>query len=168
MANGRDFALSLPQYGKRERSQYLKDYLLFWVFLIESCDEFIVLMGYSKRIRGTTPEIESAARWLRKNMTTAEQKLWSALKDRQLDGFKFRAQHPVGRFIVDFYCPACRLMIEVDGAIHSTRTDYDVARTDQLKSYGYTVIRFTNDEVIHHLLDVLNSIRQIITSLKLE
>ena len=125
-------------------------------------------MGRSKRIRGTTPEIEAAARWLRKNMTTAEQQLWIVLKDRQLDGFKFRAQHPVGRFIVDFYCPAYRLIIEIDGAVHHTQIDYDIARTEQLESYGYTVLRFTNHEVINHLSDVLHSIHQTITRLKLE
>ena len=125
-------------------------------------------MSRSKRIRGTTSEIEAAARWLRKNMTTAEQKLWAALKDRQLDGFKFRAQHPVGHFIVDFYCPTCRLMIEVDGAVHHTQADYDIARTEQLESYGYRVLRFTNHEVINHLPDVLNTIHQTIIKLKLE
>ena len=125
-------------------------------------------MSRSKRIRGTTPEIEAAARWLRKNMTPAEQKLWAVLKDRQLDGFKFRAQHPVGRFIVDFYCPACRLMIEVDGSAHYSQADYDTARTEQLESHGYKVLRFTNDEVINHLSDVLTTIYQTITKLTSE
>ena len=125
-------------------------------------------MSRSKRIRGTTPEIESAARWLRKNMTPAEQQLWAVLKDRQLDGSKFRAQHPVGRFIVDFYCPACRLMIEVDGSVHDTQADHDKARTEHLKNHGYSVLRFTNDEITNHLPDVLNTIRQTITRLKSE
>lgn len=125
-------------------------------------------MPHSKRIRGTTPEIEAAAKWLRKNMTPAEQKLWAALKDRQLDGFKFRAQHPVGHFIVDFYCPACSLMIEIDGSVHHMQADYDTARTQQLESYGYKVLRFTNDEVINDLADILKTIRQIITKLKPE
>ena len=125
-------------------------------------------MSRSKRIRGTTPEIESAARWLRKNMTPAEQRLWTVLKDRQLNGSKFRAMHPVGRFFVDFYCPACRLMIEVDGSVHDTQTDHDAARTEQLETYGYRVLRFTNDEIINHLPDVLNTICQTITRLKPE
>ncbi|MEM9266894.1 MAG: DUF559 domain-containing protein [Cyanobacteria bacterium P01_F01_bin.13] len=125
-------------------------------------------MSRSKSVRGKTPEIEAAARWLRKNMTTAEQKLWTVLKDRQLDGLKFRAQYPVGRFIVDFYCPACRLMIEVDGSINHAQVDYDTARTEQLESYGYKVLRFTNDEVINHLSDVLTTIHQTITNLKSE
>ena len=125
-------------------------------------------MSRSKRIRGTTPEIESAARWLRKNMTPAEQQLWAVLKDRQLNGSKFRAQHPVGLFIIDFYCPACRLMIEVDGSVHDTQADHDKARTEHLKNHGYSVLRFTNDEITNHLPDVLNTIRQTITRLKSE
>ena len=125
-------------------------------------------MSRSKRMRGTTPEIESAARWLRKNMTPAEQQLWAVLKDRQLNGSKFRAQHPVGLFIIDFYCPACRLMIEVDGSVHDTQADHDKARTEHLKNHGYSVLRFTNDEITNHLPDVLNTIRQTITRLKSE
>lgn len=68
----------------------------------------------TKRIRGTTPDIV-AARRLRQNLTPAEKSLWQALKNRQLNGLKFRCQHPVGLFIVDFYCPQCRLVIELDG-----------------------------------------------------
>ncbi|MEM8809286.1 MAG: endonuclease domain-containing protein [Cyanobacteria bacterium P01_G01_bin.38] len=118
-------------------------------------------MSHQKpRIRGTTPEIEAAARRLRKNPTLAEQTLWTALKNRQLEGLKFRAQHPIGRFIIDFYCPICRLLIEVDGAAHQTQADYDRVRTEQLEAYGYKVLRFTNDEVMNNLPFVLSTIRQ--------
>ncbi|MEO0459000.1 MAG: endonuclease domain-containing protein [Cyanobacteria bacterium P01_A01_bin.114] len=82
------------------------------------------------------------------------------LKDRQLDGLKFRVQHPVGRFIIDFYCPVCRLLVEVDGAVHQTQADYDSARTEQLEAYGYKILRFTNDEVINNLSSVLMTIQQ--------
>jgi len=71
----------------------------------------------TSRIRGTTPEIEAAARRLRRNMTPAEQKLWNALRGKQLDGLKFRAQHPVGPFVLDFWCPARKLVVEVDGGV---------------------------------------------------
>ena len=70
------------------------------------------------RIRGTTPVVEAAARRLRRNMTPAEQKLWGALRNRQLDGLKFRPQHPMGAFILDFWCPARKLVVEVDGGVH--------------------------------------------------
>jgi len=117
------------------------------------------------RIRGTTPEIEAAARRLRRNMTPAERKLWQALRGKKLAGMKFRAQHPVGRFILDFYCPARRLAIEVDGGVHDETLDYDEVRDEVLREYGYRVIRFRNEEimedlslVLERILDVANSI----------
>jgi very-short-patch-repair endonuclease len=112
----------------------------------------------SKRIRGTAPEITAAARRLRLNLTPAEQVLWSALDRRQLHGLKFRCQHAIGSFIVDFYCPQCRLVIELDGAIHDQQIDYDTARTKQLNQYGYKVIRFRNHEVMNNLENVLHRV----------
>ena len=112
------------------------------------------------RIRGTTPEIEAAARCLRRNMTPAEQKLWDALKGRQLDGLKFRPQHPVGPFILDFWCPARKLVVELDGGSHEGREAEDEARTQRLQDYGYRVIRFRNEEVLTDLPSVLERIRE--------
>jgi very-short-patch-repair endonuclease len=116
----------------------------------------------SNRIRGTTKEIEEAARLLRQQLTPAEAKLWEALRGRQLKGLKFRCQHPIGRFIVDFYCPSLKLVIEVDGGIHTQQKDYDQARTDLLENFSYRVLRFTNDEVINDLPKVLNQIIQAV------
>lgn len=109
----------------------------------------------SPRIRGTTQQTEQAARQLRQHLTPAEAYLWNALRHRQLAGLKFRCQHPVGRFIVDFYCPSCKLVIEVDGAIHSQQEVYDEARTKQLELFGYRVVRVTNEEVMNDLQTVL-------------
>ena len=120
-------------------------------------------MNHKPRIRGTTPEIEQAARRLRKKMTPAEEHLWSALKNKQLEGLRFRRQHPVGNFILDFYCPSCKLVIEVDGEVHSDRLDYDDARTDKLGEYGYKVLRFSNERVINDLSQVLAEIRQVVS-----
>ena len=116
------------------------------------------------RIRGTTPEIEAAARNLRQNMTPAEQVLWEALKGRQVAGLKFRCQHPVGPFILDFYCPARKLAVEVDGGVHDGQAEYDEARTQQLNDYGYQVLRFRNDEVLNDLDSVLERVRQVALS----
>ena len=110
------------------------------------------------RIRGTTPEIEAAARRLRRNMTPAEQKLWQALKGKKLAGLKFRAQHPVGLFVLDFYCPARKLVVELDGDVHGEQADYDEVRTQQLEAYGYRVIRFRNEQVLEDLPSVLERI----------
>jgi very-short-patch-repair endonuclease len=114
------------------------------------------------RIRGTTPVIEAAARRLRQNMTPAELKLWNALQNKQLDGLKFRRQHPVGSFILDFWCPARKLVIELDGGVHERQKDYDAARTRQLEDYGYQVIRFRNEEVLTDLVSVLERIRAVV------
>ncbi len=112
----------------------------------------------TSRIRGTTPEIEAAARRLRRNMTAAEKKLWGALKGKQLGGLRFRAQHPVGAFILDFYCPACKLVVELDGGAHEDQAAYDEARTRQLTDFGYQVVRFRNEEVLQDLSSVLERI----------
>ncbi len=116
------------------------------------------------RIRGTTPQIEQAARKLRKNLTPAEAILWKALRNKQLEGLRFRCQHPVGNFILDFYCPSCKLVVEVDGEIHAKQRSYDDARTAKLAEYGYQVLRFTNREVINNLPQVLAEIKRVAIS----
>jgi very-short-patch-repair endonuclease len=116
----------------------------------------------SDRIRGTTASIDNAAKQLRKNLTPAEQQLWQALRGGELAGLKFRRQHPVGNFILDFYCAAHKLVIEVDGGIHETQIEYDAARTTEIESYGYTIVRFTNEVVLHQLETVLAEILQVI------
>ena len=118
-------------------------------------------MNYKPRIRNTTPEIEQAARKLRKNLTPAEARLWLTLRNRQFEGLRFRCQHPVGNFILDFYCPACKLVVEVDGEIHDRQGDYDDARTSKLAGYGYKVLRFSNEQVLNDLPEVLAKIKQV-------
>lgn len=88
-------------------------------------------------------------------MTPAEQVLWYRVRDRRLGGYKVRRQYPVDRFIADFYVPACRLIIEVDGAVHIGREDLDEARTVRLEQQGFTVLRFTNARVLHAVEDVV-------------
>ncbi len=101
-----------------------------------------------------------AARHLRKRMTPAEEALWQRLQGNQLDGWHFRRQHPVGRFIVDFFCAKAKLVIEVDGPIHKQQRAYDRERTKILEvERGYRVIRFTNDEVLSDIESVLQRIR---------
>ena len=104
------------------------------------------------------PSIRARARELRQPQTPAEQRLWSRLRNRQLGGIKFRRQHPIDRFIVDFYCAACRLVIEIDGDSHADQVEYDQARTEWLEARGYRVIRFTNRDVQARLDAVLEAI----------
>ena len=106
----------------------------------------------------TLPKILQAARELRHPQTPAEQKLWSRLRNRQLNGLKFRRQHPIERFIIDFYCDEAKLCIEVDGDSHAEQIEYDQARTAYLNELGYTVIRFTNREVFTQCEAVLQFI----------
>jgi len=96
-------------------------------------------------------------------MTQAESLLWEALKGKQLDGLKFRRQHPVHLYIADFYCHKLRLIIEIDGAYHNFEKQQllDKQRTLDLESQGLKVIRFTNWEVENNLKGVLIRIRKI-------
>jgi very-short-patch-repair endonuclease len=111
-----------------------------------------------KRIRGTTPGVEEAARQLRWRLTPAERALWQALQRQQLGGLRFRCQHPVGPYVLDFYCPAHKLVVEVDGEVHAEQIDQDAHRTAHLEAYGYQVLRFRNDEVLTNLPSVLDRI----------
>ncbi|MFA6475300.1 MAG: endonuclease domain-containing protein [Patescibacteria group bacterium] len=98
------------------------------------------------------------AKSLRKNATEAERLLWQELRSRKL-GYKFRRQHALHGYIVDFYCYAKMLVIEVDGSIHDAKIDHDRSKDDILKLNGFKVIRFTNEAVIYHLTEVTNTIQ---------
>jgi very-short-patch-repair endonuclease len=103
-----------------------------------------------------------SARSLRKSETLAEKRLWEQLRNRTLEGFKFSRQVPIGPFIADFVCREQQLVVEVDGATHSTGEEltHDNRRTGFLKSEGYIVIRFQNDEIINGMGEVLALILQ--------
>src|SRR5690348_5257772 len=98
------------------------------------------------------------ARKLRKQLTPAESKLWHELRRRQIDGFRFRKQTPIGNYIVDFICHSARLIIEVDGGQHSEAIEYDTQRTNWLISQGYKVQRFWNNEVLQQIDLVMEKI----------
>jgi len=108
---------------------------------------------------GAKGDIFEIAKYLRKNMTRTELILWKKLKDRNIFNFKFRRQHPINIFIVDFYCHELKMAIEVDGEIHNIENrDYDLGRESDLNRFGITVIRFTNYEVIYDIDYVINTI----------
>jgi very-short-patch-repair endonuclease len=104
---------------------------------------------------------------LRKNMTLSEILLWKKLRDRKIFNTKFRKQHPISMFIVDFYCHELKLVIEVDGDIHNDKEsrEYDLGRSAELNKFGLKVIRFTNDEVIYNIDSVITRILGVITEL---
>ena len=97
------------------------------------------------------------SRELRRESTEAERKLWRHLRDSGL-GAKFRRQHPIGSFIVDFYCAAAKLVIEIDGESHADQVEYDSERTTWLEEQGYRVIRYTNRDVKDNLNAVIEDI----------
>ena len=106
---------------------------------------------------------------LRRRPTPAEARLWRYLRGRQVAGVKFRRQHAVRKFVLDFYAHEVKLAIEIDGTHHlSDRSQqfYDADRTEILRSYGITVLRFTNDEVIYDIEFVVTKIRETIAELK--
>jgi very-short-patch-repair endonuclease len=111
---------------------------------------------------GANSKTFEAASILRKNMTIPEKVLWEKLKDRKLFNTKFRRQHPVSFFIVDFYCHEHKLVIEVDGEIHETNRDYDLGRTAELNKFGIKVLRFTNDEVFTNIDSIIEKILRAI------
>jgi len=101
-------------------------------------------------VTGYTGETLAKAQRLRLEMTDAERKLWSALRNRQLDGAKFRRQQPIGPFIADFVCQEHRLIVEADGGQHADSPD-DAQRTAFLESKGYRVLRFWNNDILRNL-----------------
>jgi len=107
-------------------------------------------------------ELKELQKELKKNSTKAEKVLWEELRNKKLK-FKFRRQHIIDDYVVDFVCLAKNLIIEVDGKIHTKRREYDYERTKELMSFGYRVIRFTNNEILYNLNSVM---RKILTNLK--
>ena len=109
---------------------------------------------------GAKPSTHQNARELRQRETEAEQKLWALLRNRQLKGKKFRRQHAIDKYVVDFYCNESKLAIELDGNFHTATEakEYDDSRTALLNEMGITVLRFWNDEVINNPSGVLQKI----------
>lgn len=112
--------------------------------------------------RALPPHMLQRCRELRRRLTDAEALLWSLLRNQQLKGMKFRRQHPHGSFIVDFYCHAARLAIELDGGVHALpeQSWRDSQRTRALEAEGIHVLRFWNHEVLKNTEGVLETILQ--------
>ena len=102
------------------------------------------------------------ARRLRHEQTDAERQLWKQIRDRQLLGTKFRRQQLIGKFIVDFFCPEFKLILELDGGHHTAQKEADQDRIVFLSSRGYRVLRFWNNEVLQDMEGVLERIAQAI------
>lgn len=109
---------------------------------------------------GASGTIFGRAKSLRNKQTYAEILLWSRLRNNQL-GVRFRRQHPISNFVVDFYCHQCKLVIEVDGSVHQDKTVKmeDQTKEESLMAMELNILRFTNHAVINHIEEVLDQIR---------
>ncbi len=108
------------------------------------------------------------ARTLRRNATRAERRLWPGLRREQVAGFRFRRQVILGRFIADFACHDARMIVELDGATHSTDEEIarDAARSAALAAQGFDILRFTNEDVYSNLDGVLETVRMRLMELR--
>jgi len=119
----------------------------------------------------------AVAKDLRNNQTKAEKVIWNYLKDKKIIGYKFLRQHPLyyefwGKtkfFIADFYCSKLKLIVEIDGGVHETQSDYDNLRTEILNlQKKIKVIRFANEEILHNIESVLTKLRTKIKNITFE
>jgi very-short-patch-repair endonuclease len=111
-----------------------------------------------KKLTRISPRAKQRSRKLRDEMTETERLLWKKLRGKQINHYKFRRQHPYGKYILDFVCLEANLVIEVDGGQHQENTMYDQDRSRWLERQGFKVLRFWNNEV----LDNLDAVAQVI------
>ncbi|AXQ28609.1 endonuclease domain-containing protein [Solimonas sp. K1W22B-7] len=109
-------------------------------------------------MRGPDPKTTTRSRSLRRDPTDAEAHLWYRLRDRQLAGCKFRRQVPLGPYFADFACAEKWLVVELDGGQHAEQVAQDADRSAYLRTEGYTVLRFWNDQVLREMEGVLEEI----------
>ena len=133
--------------------------VLITVFQISNMTE-----SYNDNLhKAATGKLYQYGRELRQESTEAEKLLWAELRNRKLNGWKFRRQHPLDKFIVDFYCNEKKLVVELDGSVHSEKInkEYDEARTAMLSGLNVIVLRFKNEEVVNDIKDTLKKIREV-------
>lgn len=107
--------------------------------------------------KSVSPKLRQYARDMRKEPTDAEAVLWNVLRGKKLEAMRFRRQHPIENYIVDFICLEEKLIIEVDGSQHAENA-YDEKRDAKLKELGFTVLRFWNDEILKYSDDMAQMI----------
>ncbi|GAA4338882.1 endonuclease domain-containing protein [Flaviaesturariibacter amylovorans] len=126
-------------------------------------------MDNSKEQRRCYHSPEPLYRWVagfakehRRSPTPAEKVLWDSLRNRQLAGFKFRRQHVIDRYVVDFVCLESKLVVEADGPVHDRpeQQEWDLLRTEKLRQLDFEVLRFPNEAILCSLSSVLETIRQ--------
>jgi very-short-patch-repair endonuclease len=111
---------------------------------------------------GASPKVFKYAKDLRNSLTEPEKILWEKLRLKRLNGYRFKPQHPVAGFIADFYCHTARLVIEIDGGYHDSKSqsEFDANRTSVMNEFGIKIIRFRNEDVIDRIDFVLAEIKR--------
>ena len=112
----------------------------------------------TSRLYAHNPRLLRNARQLRNRMTDAEQCLWQHLRDRRLNGYKFRRQQPIGNYIADFVCIRPKLIVEADGSQHDEQRAYDETRSENLRALGFHILRFWNHDILQQTEAVLTVI----------
>ena len=114
-----------------------------------------MMLSYNRKLK-------EISRQLRENMTDAERHLWAKIRMKQVNGYQFYRQKPIGDYIVDFFCPRAKLVIELDGSHHlvGETMEYDRIRDDYLSSLGLRVLRFTNTDVLTNIEGVVEHIEE--------
>jgi len=113
-------------------------------------------------------EMTKRARLLRNQPTEAEAVLWKLIRQSRLVGYKFRRQHVIKKYILDFYCPALKLGIEVDGLIHKGNEEHDKNRSEALENAGICILRFRNDEILKNSPAVLKKVMHAIEKIDVQ
>ena len=126
---------------------------------VNRIDKLKTVLKYNKKLK-------PLARELRKNMTDAEKRLWAKIRMRQMGGHQFYRQRAIGNYIVDFYCPKAKLVLEVDGGQHYSdeQIEIDKKRSSYLNKLGLKVMRFTNLDVLNNIDVVLDEIYRYLKS----
>ena len=121
--------------------------------------------GDSSFIENTKDYITKLSQDLRKNLTNVEKVLWEILRNKQLERYKFRRQHPFWRYIADFYCDEAKLVIELDWKIHENQKEYDEIRDKNISKYWIKILRIKNEEIVNNLESVINKIVLLLSPL---
>ncbi len=114
------------------------------------------------------PKLKKLARKLRNNMSLPEALLWNQLKRKKLRGYDFHRQKPIDNYIVDFFCPKLKLIVEVDGKVHIDKGEDDFTRQSRLESLGLKVLRFKASDIMKNLNDVIEAIEDYIEEFEKE
>ncbi|SMO52139.1 Very-short-patch-repair endonuclease [Saccharicrinis carchari] len=111
-------------------------------------------------MKSNSPRLKQFRKRLRNHSTPAEIELWRYLKNKQIAGLKFRRQHSIGNFIIDFYCPKIRLGIELDGEHHIYNEEYDQKRDNKLSTYNITIVRYENVMIFEYPEVIVDEIKE--------